>query len=272
MDLYFYNFFRFSRKILLHPSVHEIATNQICTVFGVEIFLRSEDLFKSNNFQYRVSGTTGLSKPQKVFESSFKTIDRKYIVDLSNKCPATITINAQEFGSLFITLNLEIMYRAGPIFCQTKYGTTNAKLEIMDQYLNILNDSTFSDFTFNVKGTKLKVHKNILASVSETMRTMFTTNFKESVQSECIVDHLEPDIFQLMLQFIYAGQIPVDLDNISIDLYRAAHYYRIVRLMDICKENIHFQLSVSNAEEIYELATLYDMEDVKVDAWKIVKW
>lgn len=262
------------RRILLHPSVHESDSNQIYTVFGVEMFLKSENLFKTHKFQYRVSGAAGISnqKPKKVFESTFKTIDRKYIVDLSNKCIATSMINSLELGSLFLTLKLEIMYHAGPIFCESKYCTTNANVKVMDQYLNLLNDSTFSDFTFTVKGRKFKVHKNILASESETMRAMFTTNLRECIQAECVIDHIEPHIFQLMLQFIYAGKIPTDLDNISMDLYRAAHYYRIEKLMDMCKENIHFRLSVPNAQEVYELATLYDMKDVKVDAWKIVKW
>lgn len=257
---------------MLHPSVHESDSNQIYTVFGVEIFFKSENLYNTHNFQYRVSGTTGTSEPKKVFESSYKTIDRKYIVDLSNKCLAISITNLLKLRSLFLTVNLEIRHWVGPIFSGTKYCAKNAKVEVADQYLNLLNDSTFSDFTFTVKGMKFKVHKNILASESETMRAMFTTNLREFVQAECVVDHIEPHIFKLMLEFIYAGKIPDDLDNISMDLYRAAHYYRIVKLMDMCTENIHFRLSVSNAQEIYELATLYDMEDVKVDAWKIVKW
>ena len=62
------------------------------------------------------------------------------------------------------------------------------------------------------------------------------------------------------------------LVNIAMDLYKAAHYYRIEKLMEICEKSIHFSLSISNAQQIYELSTLYDMEEVKLDAWHIVKW
>lgn len=136
---------------------------------------------------------------------------------------------------------------SAPIFCQKKHGTINSKLQLMDQYSRLLKNTTFFDFTFIVKGKPFKVHKNILASESETMQVMFTAQLKESVQGACIGDDIEPDIFQHMLQFIYAGIAPANLDDLSTDLYKAAHYYRIVKLMEICEQR-------------------------RMDAWKIVKW
>lgn len=230
-------------------------------------------MWKSKKYKYRLSGFIGIPATNKIFESNCKAIDEKRIVDYSASCYRTALINSlSKTGSLYLTFKLEVIHFEDPIFRQKTLCTTHAKLERMDQYLNLLNDSTFSDFTFFVKGTNFKVHKAVLASQSETMRAMFTINLKEFVQGECIVDHIEPDIFQHMLRFIYSGNIAVnEFENISIDLYKAAHYYRIETLMEMCKENIHFRLNVCNALEIYELTTFYDMEDVKADAWRVVK-
>lgn len=243
---------------------------QLFIEFGLEIVLRSDAML--NKFQYRISGTSGSSKSIKLFDRDFKHIDRQRIFDRSNTCPRNRLINSLEFGSLFLTFKLEIKHPAYPIFGQKKNCRITKRLEVIDQNVRLLNGATFSDFAFIVKGIKIKVHKCILAGESETMRTMFSTNLKESVRAECIVDHIEPDIFHHMLRFIYAKIIPVDLDNVSKDLYKAAHYYRIKKLMEICENSIYFSLSVSNAQEIYELSTLYDMEEVKLDAWQIVKW
>lgn len=230
------------------------------------LIMRSEDLCKSKKYQYRVSSWSGSNEKAL---SSFEIIDRlKIVKDVAiQNVPELLSKN----GSLILTLQVEIGYWTDPVSQHERLFKTKLNQKLVNQYFNLLNDATFSDFTFVVKGRSFRVHKSILASESEIMRAMFTTHFKESVHGECQVDDIEPDIFQYMLQFVYAGLIPENLDYVSMDLYKAAHYYRIEKLMDRCKENIRFILAVSNAIEIYELSALYDIEDIKVDAWKIVK-
>ncbi|KAG4077881.1 hypothetical protein HA402_013815 [Bradysia odoriphaga] len=96
-------------------------------------------------------------------------------------------------------------------------------------------------------------------------------NAKKPLRECAIVDDIEPNIFQNMLQFIYAGVIPANLEDISVDLYKAADYYWIVKLIEICKEDIHFRLRVGKAIERFELATIYNIDDMRMDAWKIIK-
>lgn len=54
--------------------------------------------------------------------------------------------------------------------------------------------------------------------------------------------------------------------------YREHALWAMLSPIYLCKENIHFRLNDRNALEIYELAALYDMKDVKIDAWNIFKW
>lgn len=236
--------------------------------FTFLIDLDSEEMIKSKKYEYRLTVTAGLTQ---ILSSAFCYVNLKKIEETL----ACLTINLKpglsETGSLSISAHLEIKHHSDPVFRQKRHSTPNLERKLLDLYSNLLNDSSFSDFTFIVKGKNFKVHKNILASVSETMRAMFTSDLKESVLGECIVDDIEPHIFQHMLKFIYAATIPVDLDNVAVDLYKAAHYYRIVELMEICKDSIHFLLSDCNAPEIFKFSTLYDIKDIQTDAWKIIK-
>lgn len=137
----------------------------------------------------------------------------------------------------------------------------------------ILNESKYSDFTFFVKGKTFKVHKNILAAASSVFDKLFTAKFREAQTNECHVTDMEPVIFKYLLTFIYTGELPEKLqeETVTRKLFQAAHYYEIGELVDICTFVEHYKLTVDNAIDIYEWAFNYEVEAVKMDAWKIIK-
>lgn len=174
-------------------------------------------------------------------------------------------------GSLSLIAKLEIE-NVGEKILRKMNNKQIADRYNLKQYQSILNDPTFSDFTFTVQDKEFKVHKAILAGSSEVMRKLFTTDLLESNQGQCKVADIEADTFQHLLTFIYTGQIPVNMDGISIKLLEAAHYYGISDLVEICKQNLQYKITAENVFEIFEFATIYDLEEVKLEAWKIVKW
>ncbi|XP_037052171.1 speckle-type POZ protein-like [Bradysia coprophila] len=238
------------------------------TYFKIKLNLNNAIVCQLKNLQCQVSGTSGSVK---LFESGYLNVVRGEFLHSSAVEKQSLLNLLSKEGTLTAVLQVELKYKLDPITFQKRHCNINTKLQLADQYSSLLDDATHSDFTFIVKGKSFKVHKNILASVSETMRAMFASQYKETIEGVCRVDHIKPNIFQNMLQFIYAGVIPANLEDVSVDLYKAADYYRIVKLMEICKEAIHFRLINCNALEVYELATMYNIEDVRVDAWKIVK-
>lgn len=137
----------------------------------------------------------------------------------------------------------------------------------------ILNESKYSDFTVIVQGTEFKVHKNILAAASPVFDRLFTAKLIETRTNECIVKDIEPVIFKYLLEFIYCGELPENLheENITRKLFNVAHYYQIGELVELCKQEEHLKLSLENAEEMYKWAFTYELEELKMDAWKIIK-
>jgi BTB/POZ domain len=100
----------------------------------------------------------------------------------------------------------------------------------------MLNDPQFSDFKFIVKGKEFKVHRNILAAASPVFTKLFTADMEEARTSECIVDDIEPEIFELLLRFIHKGKLIEIIGAVSVKLYEAAHYYQIAQLKGSLQE------------------------------------
>lgn len=144
--------------------------------------------------------------------------------------------------------------------------------QIVANNRSMLDDATLSDFTFNVLDKEFKVHKAVLAASSPVFYKMFTTDMKESRENKCKIEDIDPAIFGHMLRFIYAGDLPENIDEIAMTLYAAAHVYSIDRLKDICKYEARRSLSAQNAMEYYSWCCIYDLDELKSDAWKIIKW
>jgi len=135
----------------------------------------------------------------------------------------------------------------------------------------MLKNPTFSDFTFIVKGKEFKVHKNILAEASPYFLTLFTTDVKKSRRNESEINNIEPDIFGYLLDFTYGGDLPENISQLAKALCEAAHIYCLDDLKKICEQEFYEALSVENALEIYNWAWLYDVDDLKMKAWEIIK-
>lgn len=175
-----------------------------------------------------------------------------------------------EDGTLNFDVNVSIKH-----FENSEKKTANDQNVIREQVLNnfsgLFDNPSYSDFTIKLKGKEFKTHRAILAASSPVFRKMFETEMQESISNECKVNEIEPDIFEHMLRFIYCGKMPENLSEIAFLLYDAAHYYEVLSLKQICLTDIQSRLSADIALEIYYWAYDYDMEELKADAWKIVK-
>lgn len=258
-------FRNFSRFISVQPC-HQ--TNDTHTRFELTFQAQSDDLWKSNQYQFQVSGTT---RNLKLFESEFRSVDKANIFYVSSCIRTTIESGLTSSGLLALETTLKVK-RIGLTSRRVKICDVNAiKQCVLNNLWRIYCDETFADFTFVVEGKEFKVHKAILAAASPVMSRIFTTDMRESRESVCKLDEIEPKIFECLLRFIYFGEVPDDIKDISIELYKAAHYYCIEKLKEICKQETHFNLSVENAMETCILACIYDLDELKVDAWNIVK-
>ncbi|XP_037033873.1 TD and POZ domain-containing protein 2-like [Bradysia coprophila] len=227
------------------------------------------DIWKSGKYQFcqSLQVTHGYSFHCSGFKQlSQQLVVKTVIVDM-NYLLGHVTSN----GSLHVIGKLKLKNLGEKTLRRVNF-TRLANQYTSTQYHSILNDPTFSDFTFVVQNKEFKVHKAIVGASSEVMRLIFTADLQESRQGRCNVVDIDPEVFGHLLRFMYTGQLPDALDGISGDLLKAAHFYGVTELFEICKQYLQFQLSADNAVDIYEFCSLYELAELKLEAWNFVTW
>lgn len=150
------------------------------------------------------------------------------------------------------------------------YNSSEVYRDMIRSYSKMLHDPEFADYTFVVKGKEFKVHKAVLAAASPFFVRLFRSKMEESLNNICRVDSIDPEIFEMILKFIYEAKLPEDFKSVGVNLYKAAHYYELERLTKICEREIRSHLTAANALESYKLAYIYELDELKAEAWEIV--
>lgn len=176
-----------------------------------------------------------------------------------------------ENDAITLTFRLVISCEATSNYSRKFFDPQVNRQLTLSNISNMLGDPTFSDFTFVVGKKEFKVHMNILAAASPYWHNMFTTGLEEAKKKKCTIETFTPETFEQVLRYIYCSEIPENLNVIVKPLYEAAHYYMIESLKQICEQEIHESLSKDNALEIFEWVQKYDLENLKMEAWMIIK-
>lgn len=184
-------------------------------------------------------------------------------------------VNATEVtvdGDGSLALNIQLLVTDKPRIRKKFHDPTAPKCAILSSLKSTMNDRTFTDFKFIVKGQEFNVHKVILAASSPVMLALFTNDMEENKTNESKVGaNINAETFKVMLAFMYHGEIPENLEALGKPLYEAANYFDIKQLMAICAQEVYTDLFVENAMEAYKWAYDYDLESLKFDAFEIIK-
>ncbi|XP_052077384.1 BTB/POZ domain-containing protein 6-like [Mytilus californianus] len=126
----------------------------------------------------------------------------------------------------------------------------------------MLNNQLMCDVTFHVgtDKTPIKAHTYMLASSSPVFYSMFEGPLAEKGTVE-IVD-MEPEYFNMILQFIYTDKITVDSNNIRNLLY-GSEKYMLQLLTDKCNAFLASNVNVDHACLVLQAAHDFNMEDLK---------
>ena len=106
-----------------------------------------------------------------------------------------------------------------------------------------------SDVTFNVRcriSDSIRsvyvctaLHKTILAARSPVFAVMFKHPSKEKLAGIVNVPDIEPDVFKVLLRYIYIGQVPLQrMDKLAIGLLAAADKYLLEKLKKACRDHL----------------------------------
>ncbi|CAB3377166.1 Hypothetical predicted protein [Cloeon dipterum] len=124
-----------------------------------------------------------------------------------------------------------------------------------------------ADVVFVVEGKKIHAHKTILIMRCAVFRTMFLGNWKESNESEQIIEHRSYDVFFAFLKYFYTNQVDLQPD-MALELFALAHFYQVTDLQKECLKIIKRGIAVENAASVYDKAIQLASEELREFAFK----
>lgn len=143
------------------------------------------------------------------------------------------------------------------------------KSSVKDFAHSLLQDGFYSDVSLVVGDKIFPAHKHILSSQSEVFKAMFTHEMKEKEEGEIKIEEFDAEVIEEMLHYVYTNEMKV-VDKIPLEVYKPADKYAIEGLKSECLKYFIFNLNFHNVIDILDLATLYDLEDLKSRAMAFV--
>jgi len=136
-----------------------------------------------------------------------------------------------------------------------------------------LSDSDcYPDVILCVEDQKLPAHRFIMGARCEYFHKLFSTALNEPNQKEFIIEApLKP--FQIILQYFYTGKITLcNIKDIEI-LIQVIDLVEKYCLFDLKSyfENYFIQiLSVHNICQLFEVARIYDLKQLKIESLELI--
>uniref|UniRef100_A0A668W2N0 BTB domain-containing protein n=1 Tax=Oreochromis aureus TaxID=47969 RepID=A0A668W2N0_OREAU len=148
--------------------------------------------------------------------------------------------------------------------CATKeeYRQLSSIMGVMN---NLRKQGTLCDVTLLVQGKHFPAHRVVLAAASHFFSLMFTSKMMESMSHEVELRSAEPEIIELLIEFIYTARISVNSSNVQ-SLLDAANQYQIEPVKRMCVEFLKGQIDATNCLGISALADCMDCPELKVAA------
>uniref|UniRef100_A0A3Q3KA25 BTB domain-containing protein n=1 Tax=Monopterus albus TaxID=43700 RepID=A0A3Q3KA25_MONAL len=145
--------------------------------------------------------------------------------------------------------------------CATKeeYRQLSSIMGVMN---TLRKQGTLCDVTLVVQGKHFPAHRVVLAAASHFFSLMFTTRMMESMSHEVELRSAEPEIIELLIEFIYTARISVNSSNVQ-SLLDAANQYQIEPVKKMCVEFLKGQIDATNCLGISALADCMDCPELK---------
>ncbi|GBN40082.1 Speckle-type POZ protein-like B [Araneus ventricosus] len=143
------------------------------------------------------------------------------------------------------------------------YCIDNVPSSLKNDFQNLYEEGTLSDFAIKVGDKNFNVHKAVLCARSPVFKSMLTSNMKENEKNMVDISDLEEDTVSRMLTFMYmdmAGNLDWDAAK---KLYFAADKYGLITLKRLCSEVLYQNLSVTNVVEVLALSNMHADEYLK---------
>lgn len=82
---------------------------------------------------------------------------------------------------------------------------------------------------------------------------------------------VRPDVFHLLLHFMYTGEIPDTFKRMTKDLLVTANLYDLPGVVNLCAQELADGIEMENCLELAEFADLYNQATLKTAAFNFLR-
>nr|AAI57242.1 Unknown (protein for MGC:136076) [Xenopus tropicalis] len=111
----------------------------------------------------------------------------------------------------------------------------------------------FCDVQIQIGDVKFGVHKLVLAASSPYFAALLAGGMKESLTEVVQIQGLNPNSFQLILDFIYTGSVKISTDNVE-DLMTAADMLQLSHVVELCCDFLKEHTEPANCIGFFQFA------------------
>ncbi|KAE8609887.1 hypothetical protein XENTR_v10011940 [Xenopus tropicalis] len=141
---------------------------------------------------------------------------------------------------------------------ETKASTC---LRILDKHAQLIlaqmnrmrHQLEFCDVQIQIGDVKFGVHKLVLAASSPYFAALLAGGMKESLTEVVQIQGLNPNSFQLILDFIYTGSVKISTDNVE-DLMTAADMLQLSHVVELCCDFLKEHTEPANCIGFFQFA------------------
>lgn len=150
-----------------------------------------------------------------------------------------------------------------------KISQQSIRLENMLDISEWLEDDTFKDCVLkSADGDEIRVHRIVLAQVSEPFKAMLTTDMRER-QTNVITLPEETHVLERLVDLVYCGAFDGNYKDL-MELSVATKKYLMMDLHEECVKKLKEFLQPSTAVELLTVAVENEFEDVQAKALKCI--
>jgi hypothetical protein len=146
------------------------------------------------------------------------------------------------------------------------YTSSSSQINLFLKNLNeYLDAGTYCDLTLIIGNEKFPCHRIILASASPYFQALLTHTFKENNLNSIELHDIEPQIFSLLLHYIYSGQIELDENNVQ-ELLIASDMFQLDEIVQFCCRYLSISLNEKTVLDVWKIANELECLSLKADA------
>ena len=150
-----------------------------------------------------------------------------------------------------------------------KFTDPNRPLSLLKGLASLYEQKQFVDVTLMVGEKHFQCHKNVLAISSPYFMTMFSIDLRESQQEEVELREMEGCTMELILDYIYTGQVALSEDSVQ-HLLSAANLFQLLALRNGCADYMIKHVTVSNCIGVYFFARAHQCDQLATKAKELI--